>query len=132
MRIAISHIAFHVTDLQRSAAFYRNIIRLQPLEEPFKIGQHSWFSLGKGCQLHLIAGAKNLPDFHINHHLALHTDAFDDFVLRLQQASIIFFDPFGKSGQIHIRPDGVRQVFFKDPDGYWLEANDEKERSENV
>jgi len=25
-----------------------------------------------------------------------------------------------------VRPDGVRQIYFQDPDGYWLEVNDSK------
>jgi lactoylglutathione lyase len=25
-----------------------------------------------------------------------------------------------------LRPDGVRQIYFQDPDGYWIEVNDAK------
>lgn len=132
MPARISHIAFSVSNLQRSAVFYREIIGLQPLEEPFKIGMHSWFSLSPVCQLHLIAGAKEVPPFHINHHLALRTNAFEEFINRLLKAGIPYSGPFGKSAEIYTRPDGVRQVFFQDPDGYWLEMNDEKEANENV
>ena len=29
----------------------------------------------------------------------------------------------GNSGKINIRADGVKQIYFQDPDGYWLEVN---------
>ena len=25
-----------------------------------------------------------------------------------------------------IRPDGVKQIYFQDPDGYWIEVDDDK------
>jgi lactoylglutathione lyase len=125
MAIAISHIAFFVTNLQRSTHFYGTVLQLTPLEEPFKLGLHSWFSLGSGCQLHLIARADELPPFHINHHLAIRTDTFDATLKKLVHHGIAFCDPFEEKNKIHVRPDGIRQIFFQDPDGYWIELNDE-------
>lgn len=121
----ISHIAFYVSNLERSAAFYGEVLQLPPLEEPFKLGLHRWFSLGERCQLHLIAGAKQVPAFHINHHLALRTDKFDNYLHRLTENGIIYFTPDHQPNTVFVRPDGIRQVFFKDPDGYWVELNDE-------
>lgn len=125
MKSVISHIAFFVSDLSRSTGFYRDVLQLPQIEEPFKMGMHSWFSLGGTCQLHLIAGAASLPRFHINHHLALSTQHFDAFLERLAEAGISYVDALGKPGKVHVRPDGIQQVFFKDPDGYWIEMNDD-------
>jgi catechol 2,3-dioxygenase-like lactoylglutathione lyase family enzyme len=126
MSIVISHIAFFVTDLQRSTHFYREVLQLPPLEEPFKLGLHSWFSLGSGCQLHLIAAAAQAPSMHINHHLALRAPTtFDAMTETLNNNGIVYYDPSKKAHTIHVRPDGIRQVFFQDPDGYWIELNDE-------
>jgi catechol-2,3-dioxygenase len=25
-----------------------------------------------------------------------------------------------------VRPDGVKQIYFQDPEGYWIEINDDK------
>ena len=121
----ISHIAFKVTNLLRSTRFYADVVGLQPIPEPFKLGMHSWFALGPHCQLHLIAGGKVVPTFHIDHHLAFSTAHFNAFVARLKEAGIPYYDPKKQEGVIHSRPDGIRQVFFQDPDGYWLEMNDE-------
>ena len=30
----------------------------------------------------------------------------------------------GKKGVIQRRANGVNQIFFQDPDGYWIEVND--------
>jgi lactoylglutathione lyase len=32
----------------------------------------------------------------------------------------------GEAGQFTPRPDGVKQVYLQDPDGFWLEVNDDK------
>ena len=29
-------------------------------------------------------------------------------------------------GTSPVRPDGVHQLYFQDPDGYWIEVNDDK------
>lgn len=125
INITVSHIALQVTNLQRSTDFYQNIVGLPPLEEPFKIGRHSWFALGPGCQLHLIAGAEQLPGFHIDHHLAMSTPRFEAFLEKLTDNGVAYCDARKNWGVAHVRPDGIRQVFFQDPDGYWLEMNNE-------
>ena len=32
----------------------------------------------------------------------------------------------GEERKMTTRPDGVKQVYFQDPDGYWIEVNDDK------
>jgi hypothetical protein len=29
----------------------------------------------------------------------------------------------GNLNKINVRPDGIKQVFFQDPNGYWIEVN---------
>lgn len=123
--IVISHQALHVTNLERSTAFYRDVLCLPQLPEPFQTGMHSWFALGSQCQLHLIAGATPVPALHINHHLALRTTRFDAFLQTLRDNGVVYYTPERVAHHIFVRPDGIRQVFFQDPDGYWLELNDE-------
>jgi lactoylglutathione lyase len=46
------------------------------------------------------------------------------FVDRLKKNNIVFEDVSGNQGAITKRVDGVQQIWFRDPDGYWIEVND--------
>ncbi|RZL21629.1 MAG: VOC family protein, partial [Pedobacter sp.] len=50
----------------------------------------------------------------------------DDFIKKLNAKGIKFEDWAGKIGAINLRVDGVKQIYFKDPDGHWLEVNNDK------
>jgi lactoylglutathione lyase len=123
--MVISHIALHVAHLEKSTLFYKDIMGLKPIPEPFQIGMHSWFQVGPHCQLHLIAGARESVEKNMNNHLAFTTESIETFIKRLTEAHFDFCDAFGIKNKIHIRPDGIQQVFFQDPDGYWLEVNND-------
>jgi lactoylglutathione lyase len=125
-RPVINHIAVYVVDLEKSTAFYRDILCLEMIPEPFKRGMHSWFQISENCQLHLIAGATELIPHNINNHISFSTSSLDDFKQHLVNAGILFFNANEEEGKVHLRPDGIRQIFFQDPDGYWLEINDER------
>ncbi len=36
---------------------------------------------------------------------------------------IAYSDWPGKPNTVNIRADGIKQIYFQDPDGYWLEVN---------
>lgn len=124
----ISHIALYVRNLQISTFFYQEVLQLQNIPEPFKVGKHSWFQIGACCQLHLIAGAEKTVQHSINHHISFSTSSVTDFARRLNGAGITYYDAFKNPGVIFVRPDGIQQIFFQDPDGYWLEMNNEIKR----
>jgi lactoylglutathione lyase len=121
----INHIAVYVTDIKNSAQFYRQVLQLTGIPDPFKNGKYAWFQIGSHCQLHLIEGAKEKVKQHINNHLAFTVASVEDFVVNLSAQGIVYRDADGKPGIIQIRPDGIHQVFFQDPDGYWLEVNND-------
>ncbi len=125
-RPVINHIAVYVVDLEKSTSFYRDVLCLEMIPEPFKRGMHSWFQISGNCQLHLVAGAQELMSHNINNHISFTTSNLDDFIRHLVKAGILFYNANGEEGIVHIRPDGIRQIFFQDPDGYWLEMNDEQ------
>lgn len=52
----LNHMALYVVDLQKSSDFYRNVLQLPELPEPFKDGRHAWFRLGPHSQLHIRKG----------------------------------------------------------------------------
>jgi hypothetical protein len=47
-----------------------------------------------------------------------------DFITRLTKAGSVYEDLQGTPGAITLRPDGIRQIYFREPDGYWIEMND--------
>lgn len=120
----VNHIALSVQDLQKSIRFYTSIIGLDTIPEPFHDGKHSWLSLGHNITLHLIADAKTVLDHEQNSHIALSVPSVDTLINRLTKEGIPYVDAQGKATTVTTRPDGVKQIYFKDPDGYWIEVND--------
>ena len=54
--LELNHIALHVADLERSVAFYREVLRLVPIPRPAFDFPGAWFQLGAVQELHLIGG----------------------------------------------------------------------------
>jgi hypothetical protein len=81
--------------------------------------------LGDGRELHLISVIKEPVTINKALHLGLSTASFDDFMKKLIELKIPYSDWPGKATTINIRDDGIKQIFFQDPDGYWLEVNNE-------
>jgi lactoylglutathione lyase len=69
--VKTNHIALYVKDLAKSAAFYKNVMELKEIPEPFHDGKHVWLRTGEHSQLHLIEGAAVITDHDINSHFTL-------------------------------------------------------------
>src|SRR5438105_14399159 len=65
----LNHIAFYVTDLSISTRFYRDIVGLDTIPEPFHDGRHTWFKIGPREHLHIISGATTKTPHDKNAHL---------------------------------------------------------------
>ncbi|MCW3081437.1 VOC family protein [Segetibacter sp.] len=124
--VMLNHIAVYVKDLQVMTDFYRTIVGIDTMPEPFHDGKHTWFPIGGHSQLHFIKGAKETTPHDKNSHLCFTVSSVDDFVKRLIAAGIHYEDWPGKANAITTRVDGVKQVYFKDPENYWVEVNDDK------
>jgi lactoylglutathione lyase len=124
--ISLNHIALYVEDLNKSAGFYKNIIGLDSIPEPFKDGLHAWFKIGGNLTLHLIQGTKEKINQYRNTHTCYSVTDIDSFIDHLTKAGIIYEDVIGKQHAVTTRVDGVKQIYFKDPDGYWIEINNDK------
>ncbi|PSL47181.1 lactoylglutathione lyase [Chitinophaga niastensis] len=123
---SLNHMALYVVDLTRSTHFYRDIIQLEAMDEPFKDGRHSWFKVGAHCQVHIISGAAKATVHDKNTHLCFSVPSMKDFIEVLDQHKIVYEDWPGHANTINKRVDGVQQIYLQDPDGYWLEINDDK------
>jgi lactoylglutathione lyase len=121
--IAIDHVALNVADLEASVAFYSGVFGFQ--EIPAAAKGRRWLSLGKGVALHLLGGRTQPVVDNRSVHLALTSDNLEPIMQRLRERKVTWSDFAGTPGTVSTtRSDGVRQIFFRDPDGYWIEVND--------
>lgn len=118
-----NHVALSVKDVNRSANFYKKVLQLREITNRTQIEGIQWFSFNENKELHLISIIKE--NFTVNKaiHFALTISNFDAFVKRLDKLNIAYSDWPGTPKKVNIRADGIKQIFFQDPDGYWIEVN---------
>ena len=126
-KVILNHIAVYVVDLKISTAFYKDIVGLDTIPEPFHDGRHTWFSVGVKSHLHVISGATTKMAHDKNAHLCFSVASVPEFVKALLKNKVEYENWAGEKMTITTRVDGVKQIYFKDPDGYWIEINDAKE-----
>ena len=123
----LNHIAFYVKDLKISTDFYHNVVGLDTIPEPFHDNRHTWFLIGPKSHLHIISGATvNLPK-EKNAHLCFTVPSVEAFIPRLTANKVPYENWAGDKMAVTNRVDGVKQLYFQDPDGYWIEINDARE-----
>ena len=125
MAFTLHHMSHYVKDADASAAFYASVLGLK--EIPNRVGkpQIRWFDLDGIRSIHLIP-ADTVADRPrpFSTHVALATTEFDDVVTRLKSHGVEFVDVSRAQGRSSQRADGIRQIYFQDPDGHWIEFND--------
>ncbi|MEJ2204808.1 MAG: VOC family protein [Gemmatimonadota bacterium] len=79
--------------------------------------------MGDGLELHVseVPGVEIAP--MDSNHFAVTVADFDAFLTRLRSEGVTYYTEDGEF-TIQTRGDGVRQTYFSDPDGYWIEVND--------
>jgi catechol 2,3-dioxygenase-like lactoylglutathione lyase family enzyme len=120
-----NHSALSVEDVDRSAAFYRKVLNLQEITNRTKKEGIRWFAIGDGKELHLVSSIKQPVTVNKAIHLAFSVSDvdFDSFIRTLNELKIAYSDWPGELNKITIRADGIKQIYFQDPDGYWIEVN---------
>jgi len=85
-----------------------------------------FFKTGPNQQLHI--AQVDFGEVKLNKvlHLAFSVSNFDDYLKFLNENDIKYSNFGEESKKIQLRPDGVHQIYFQDPDGYWIEINDAK------
>ena len=121
--LTFNHVALSVKDVDRSAEFYKNVLKLQEITNRTEIKGIRWFSLGEGKELHLVSVIKEPVVINKAVHFALATSNFDALIKSLEMMNIPFSDWPGTANKITIRADGIKQIYFQDRDGYWIEVN---------
>lgn len=121
----LNHIALQVKDLKRSGIFYEQILGLKSIPEPFKDGLHLWFSIGHNTGLHLIQSTEPLILPGKTTHFCFSVKDLEEFMKSLEEYNIFYGNWEGVPKIPTVRGDGIKQIFFQDPDGYWLEMNND-------
>lgn len=124
MSYRLDHIALLVRDLDESIAFLTGVLGLTETANPMGGTAIRWIDIGDGRRFHLQAGDVSQVHVEKQTHFALSTTDFDATLDRLRRDGIAFTDMAGTAGAINTRPDGMRAVFLRDPNGYWFEIND--------
>jgi len=123
--VTLNHVGVYVTDLKKSTSFYENILSLKQIPEPFHDGKHTWFSIGKAGHLHLIEGGKKQYERDRNDHLCFSVKDIDAFIANLNKNNVEYTNWPGTAKEPTVRVDGVKQIYFKDPDGHLIEINND-------
>ena len=102
------HFAMVVDDVDKSAEFYKNILKLEEISHPDKKPGFRWFTINGSSQLHLIQ--KEFVPFEKNKsmHLCLATKDLESVIEHLKQNGIAFYDWPGKENAVTLRTDGVQ------------------------
>ncbi len=119
--LQVDHLAIDVADLQTSVSFYKDVFGFQQVPMPVTFA--AWLSMGKGVMLHIVAGRKQPVENTKWDHLSIACADMDAMIASLDTKHVPWASMEGKH-EPAVRFDGVRQIFIKDPDGYWIEIND--------
>ncbi|HEY1692306.1 MAG TPA: VOC family protein [Polyangiaceae bacterium] len=124
---ALEHVSLHVADDVVSVRFYRDVLGMR--EIPSASPQRRWLAFGRGGELH-IAGGRTAPvqgDDEV--HFALACEDLEPIMKRLAEHQVAWYGSDDRPGGVsRTRTDGVRQIYLRDPDGYWIEVNDSLRR----
>ncbi|MGB0274560.1 MAG: VOC family protein [Flavobacteriaceae bacterium] len=119
-----NHIALAVKDVNESIFFYQKVFGFDEIENTASNSKTRWLSLGEGKELHLIPRPEAEVKVVKAVHVAFNTNNFDGFILHIESLKIHYSDWSGKASTYNVRNDNIKQLYFQDPNGYWIEVND--------
>jgi catechol 2,3-dioxygenase-like lactoylglutathione lyase family enzyme len=128
---SLHHVSLPVTNLERSKAFYRDVLGLQEIERPAFAFPGAWYQVGDR-QLHLIVHdqptlrTRGLDSRDV--HVALRVGSYRDTVAFLR-ARGYSSDARDDTKRLRENPEGKAgfpQAFILDPDRHVIELNAER------
>jgi lactoylglutathione lyase len=121
-----NHAALCATNLKKTTEFYKTVMQLQIIANPFHDTTHTWFKIGPGLALHVIQGNCTVPVHDIAIHTCFAVPSLEDFMKHLDQLGVKWGNWTGEPKKTQLRADGVTQIYLQDPDGNWIEVNNAK------
>jgi len=118
-----NHIALSVNNVDKSIEFYKKVFNLKEIKNKASESKTRWLSLGENKQLHLIPRPNSEIKTNKAVHFALTTSNLDLFIEDLKTLKIDYSDWHNTPNKDYVRKDGIKQVYFQDPDEYWIEVN---------
>ncbi|MDA0347010.1 MAG: VOC family protein [Verrucomicrobia bacterium] len=110
----LNHTAIHVADVERSVAFYRDVLQLKEIGRPNFNFAGAWFQIGPDQELHLICKEGGSYTVPLERHTAYRVPDMAQAKAHLDSLGITYEGP-------RFRPDGPLQLFLNDPDGHVVE-----------
>ena len=124
-KFILNHIALSVENVDTSVTFYQRVLDLSEIKNTASDSKTRWLSIGEGKQLHLIPRPDAVIKVNKAVHFALSTADIDSFISALKELRIEYSDWHDTPNKDYVRKDGIKQVYFQDPDGYWIEINND-------
>lgn len=123
--LTFNHYAINVENLETSVEFYENVMVLKQIPNETNKEHIRWFGIGNELELHVIQSETKNISLVKGVHLSLALSNLDAFIKHLDTLNIPYENWQGESNKTNVRPDGVTQIYLQDPDGYWIEVNDD-------
>ena len=118
------HQALPVNNLKITGDFYRDILGFKDI--PTLVGTkytHRWLANYEGKEIHLIFSDEEIQKTPKQIHMAFSPLDFENFVDHLKKNKVVYTNYKLEQGVIQERKDGIKQIWIRDPQGYWIEIN---------
>ena len=123
-KVNFDHMALYVRNLDSSMQFYTQLFHFDTLPHPQLERRYQWYMVGANSAFHMEEGLKDTVNTPFFTHFCFSVPSIDEFAKLLDEHGIRYYSgPDLKKGY-RLRNDGVKQLFYQDPDKYWIEVND--------
>ena len=122
--LKFDHQALPVNNLKITGDFYRDILGFEDI--PTLVGtkeSHRWLANQEGKEIHLIFSNEKIPKTPKQIHMAFSPVDFEKFIDHLKINNVVYTNYELEVDTFQIRKDGIKQVWLRDPQGYWIEIN---------